>query len=236
MPKRDTRKKAGELTKHDEYRLKQQRSAQRRKFIPWVIIAVFALVVVGVLIFTNIQPKPINSRPLAHGTSMGNPEAAVKVEEFADFQCPACGIFAADYEPDIVQKYVGTGKIDWKFVPFSFLGPESELATQAAYCANDQNKFWEYHDTLYNDQHSENTGWLTNEHLINYAKSLGLNVSDFTNCLNNGKYKQQVQEDLAYGQSKKVDRTPSFIVNGRLVYADTVEAVIETEVNKAASK
>jgi protein-disulfide isomerase len=236
MPKREAKKKwSGELSKHEEYRLHQQREQNRRKIIPLVLVGVAAVILAGLLIYPNLMPKKVNSRPLAHGTSMGNPNAAVKVEEFADFQCPACSIFTTDFEPQIVKDYVSSGKIDYKFVPYSFLGDESVLAAQAAYCANDQNKFWEYHDTLYTDQHSENSGWLTSAHLTDYARGLGLNMSDFTTCLSSAKYEAQVKADLTYGTSKKVDRTPSFLVNGRLVFADTVTAVIDTAVKAAAA-
>jgi protein-disulfide isomerase len=167
---------------------------------------------------------------------MGNPNAAVQVEEFADFQCPACAVFVTDFEPKIVSTYVAGGKINFKFIPYSFLGPESVLAAQAAYCANDQNKFWEYHDTLYQNQNGENQGYITNTRLISFAKDLGLNTETFSTCVNDEKYKQKVQDDLNYGMSKNVDRTPSFLVNGRLVYTDTVIAVIEAAVNTAAKK
>ena len=85
------------------------------------------------------------------------------------------------------------------------------------------------------DQHSENSGWLTSAHLIDYAKSIGLNVSDFTTCLSSAKYKHRCRTISHMATSKNIDRTPSFLVNGRLVYADTVTAAIETAVKAAAA-
>ncbi len=113
MAKRYEAKKhtATEMSKREEMRLRRKREQQRQRWIPLAIIGIAAIAIVAILIFTNNQPKTVNSRPSASGTSMGNPDALVKVDEYADFQCPACATFATDFEPTIVKNYVTTGKI-----------------------------------------------------------------------------------------------------------------------------
>jgi protein-disulfide isomerase len=237
MSKRDeSRRHTSEPSRREEFKARRKRQEQLNRLIPIILVGLFAVVLAAIFIVPNLLPKRVNTRPLARGLEMGDPNAAVQVEEFADFQCPACATFVSDFEPNIVKNYVASGKINFKFVPYSFLGPESDLAAQAAYCANDQGKFWEYHDTLYINQNGENQGYFTSARMNGYAKDLGLDTDQFSKCLTSEKYKQKVQDDLSYGQSKNIDRTPSFLVNGRLVFGDTVEAVIETAVNTAAKK
>jgi protein-disulfide isomerase len=236
MPKQDdVKKKANEPSRREEFRARRKREQLRNRLIPIILIGVAAIAVVIILIVTS-QQNAVVSRPQADGLAMGNKDALVKVEEFADFQCPACGVFSSEVEPKIVKDFIDPGKIYFKYSPFSFLGPESNSAAEAAYCASDQNKFWEYHDTLFNNQRGENQGWFSASRLTTFANDLKLNVDEFKTCLDNGKYKQQVLDDVEYGKKNNIDRTPSFLVNGRLVYADTVYTVIESELKAKGVK
>jgi protein-disulfide isomerase len=88
-------------------------------------------------------------------------DAPVVLVEFSDFQCPYCKKFTDEIEPAIMRDFVSTGKVLFKYVPYSFLddnspGRESKNAAEAAYCAGDQGKFWEYHDMLFTNQGGEN--------------------------------------------------------------------------------
>jgi protein-disulfide isomerase len=231
----EQKKKPNEPTKREEFKARRKREQMRGQLIPVILIAVAAIAVIVILIITQGQSS-VASRPQANGTAMGSPDALVKVEEFADFQCPACAVFVSNVEPKIVKDFVDTGKIYFKFTPFSFIGPESNAAAEAAYCASDQNKFWEYHDTVYNNQRGENQGWFSSSRLTNFANDRGLNVDEFKKCFDGGKYKQQVLDDVTSGKQKNIDRTPSFLVNGRLVYADTVYTVIESELKAKGVK
>ena len=236
MPKSgSSKRRSGEMSKREEIKSRRKREQRRQQLVPIILVSLAAVILVVLLVLPNLLPKQINSRPLENGTNMGNPDAPVVVEEFADFQCPSCAYFFNDYEANIVKNYVATGKIYFKFIPFSFLGPESVAAAQAAYCANDQGKFWQYHDTLYVNQKGENQGWFSTARLVDFAKELNLDTTTFKDCLDSGKYEQKVQDDLDYGKQKGIDRTPSFLVNGRLVFADTVTAVIDSEVKTQAA-
>lgn len=89
---------------------------------------------------------------------MGDPNAKVTYIEFADFQCPFCGQFFTQTEPQLISDYVKTGKVKFAFRNFAFLGPDSNTSAEGAYCANDQGKFWDYHNFLYSHQAAEGSG------------------------------------------------------------------------------
>ena len=211
--------------------LKALRAADRRKqnWITIGVIALGALLIAGVLIWPSIQRKVVKPvpRPSAEYTTMGDKNAKVKVEEFSDFQCPFCSQFAKKQEPEIVKKYVETGKIQLTFVPFSFLGPESVKAAEAAYCAADQGKFWEYHDLIFESQRGENQGAFTRNLFVQLAKDLALDSAKFEECVDNSTHAQKVADDLKYGQGKGVNGTPYFVVNDKLVDSSQLEAAIE---------
>ncbi len=211
--------------------LKALRAADRRKqnWITIGVIALGALLIAGVLIWPSVQRKLVKpvARPNADFTSMGDKNASVKVEEFSDFQCPFCSQFALKQEPEIVKKYVETGKIQLTFIPFSFLGPESVKAAEAAYCAADQGKFWEYHDLIFESQRGENQGAFTRNLFVQLAKDLSLDSAKFEECVDNNTHTQRVSDDLKYGQEKGVNGTPYFRVNDKLVDSSQLEAAIE---------
>ncbi len=210
----------------------RRRSQNRQRFL-WIgVISIIAIAIAGVLIGLSNRPvgeirdaKPLD-RPQVDRNSMGDPNAPVKVEEFSDFQCPYCRLYFEEEEPTIVENYVKTGKVFFTYTPFSFIdgadpNGESKTAAQAAYCAADQGKFWEYHDLLFANQNGENIGDFTNKRLLAFADKLGLDNAAFKTCFNGGKYQQQVLDDLARGKSLGVTATPTFVVNGTLVQGYT---------------
>jgi len=145
----------------------------------------------------------------------GDPNAPVTIVEFSDFQCPFCGRFAAETEPQINSEYVATGRARFGYVHFAFLGQESIWAGEASECANEQNAFWEYHDYLFTHQNGENQGAFTKENLKTFAAALKLDTEAFNTCLDSGKHVATVQNDTQFGQALGARSTPSFLVNGR---------------------
>jgi protein-disulfide isomerase len=211
--------------------LKALRAADRRKQ-NWITIGIIifgALLIAGVLIWPSFQRKVVkpNARPNADYTSMGDKNAKVKVEEFSDFQCPYCKQFATTMEQAFVDKYVATGKVQITFVPFAFLGDESVKAAEASLCAADQNKFWEYHDLLFDSQKGENQGAYTRDLFISLGKDLSLDMTKFQDCVDKSTNSQKVADNLKYGQGKGVNGTPYFIVNDKLVDSSQLESAIE---------
>jgi protein-disulfide isomerase len=96
---------------------------------------------------------------------LGNANAKVTIVEFADFQCPFCAQFYKQTEPSIINDYVKSGKAKFAFQNYAFLGQESNTAAEGAYCANDQGKFWSYHNFMYDHQAQENSGQFTKTNL-----------------------------------------------------------------------
>jgi len=213
---------------------KKQKSPANRPVYALGAIILAAVVIAVLLITLNLTQGATQTADLPNpaGMSLGDPNAPVKVEEFSDFQCPYCAQFALNAQAGFIEKYVKTGKVYFTYIPFSFIGPESVRAAEAAYCAADQNKFWEFHDTLFKNQGGENTGVFSDNKLIGFAQKTGLNMAEFRSCFDSGKYKEKVQTDLNDGKARGVTGTPSFIVNGQKpVFANALEPAIEQALN-----
>jgi protein-disulfide isomerase len=204
------------------------------------IICIFAVVIVGLIVISKL-PKKTVAQPTSSitvvagstytntsGLSMGNPDAKVKVVEFADFQCPYCQYYEQKIEPTIISQYVDTGKIYYTISPMAFVGQESIDGALAAYCANDQNKFWEYRSIMFANLSGENVGSYTQGNLVAFAKSLGLDVTTFNSCLTSAKHQSDIDAAAAYASNNGINSTPSFLVNGKKVDGmDQLQAAID---------
>lgn len=169
--------------------------------------------------------------------TLGNPQAPVLIVEFGDFQCPFCGKFFQESEPRIIAEYVKTGKARLVYRDFAFLGDESRWAAIAAECADDQNKFWAYHDFLYRNQHGENQGAFTKENLKRFAVELGLNRAEFDSCLDTERHRAEIQKDRSDATRIGVRYTPTVFINqqkieGALEYS-VFKDIIEEELAKS---
>ncbi|HII72314.1 TPA: DsbA family protein [Candidatus Woesearchaeota archaeon] len=159
----------------------------------------------------------------------GDPDAPVTIVEFSDFECPYCGMFYQQAYQQILSEYVDEGlvKIVFRDYPLPF-HEDAQKAAEAAECAGDQGKFYDMHDMLFENQDS-----LSVSDLKKYAKELGLNTAKFNDCLDSGKYEEEVQMDAADGSAYGVSGTPAFFVNGRLMEGalpfDQIAQVIEEE-------
>ena len=133
--------------------------------------------------------------------------------EFGDFQCHFCARFATQTESQIDQQYISNGKVNMIFKHFAWYGPDSVTAAIASQCANDQGKFWEFHNILYQSQGEINTGWASKDNLKGFASEVkGLDTTQFDACLDSGKYKSYVESDKALAASLGFEGTPGFIV------------------------
>jgi protein-disulfide isomerase len=162
----------------------------------------------------HIQTAEASPYVQVHNNTMGDPGAPVHIVEYVDFQCPYCRKFWQETEPQLIEEYVKTGKVYFEYRAYTFLGHESVSAAEAAYCAGDQNKFWEYHDTLFTNWTGENVGDFTKEKLIKYANALKLDTAQFTTCLNGEKHKKTVDLDMVSAKEDGVFATPTFLING----------------------
>jgi len=147
----------------------------------------------------------------------GNPDATVTIVEFSDFQCPFCQRFHQTTLPLILENYVDTGKV--KFVyrdyPIQGLHPNGAIPTAlAAECADEQGMFWQYHDKLFQTQ--KNWERLATADVVielkTFAVELGLDANQFNDCLNSGKYLNEINNDLQDGTSYGITGTPGFFI------------------------
>jgi protein-disulfide isomerase len=157
----------------------------------------------------------------------------VVVVEYADFQCPYCKQFATGPELQLRREYVDSGKARFAFRHLAFIGPESLWAANAAECANEQNRFWDYHDKLFEEQKGENEGTFSRDNLKRFAAELGLNTQQFNQCVDSDKYQAKVQQDIDEAQRLGVRSTPTLFVNGQLIRNGSDYQVLQTAVETA---
>ncbi|MCX5789528.1 MAG: thioredoxin domain-containing protein, partial [Elusimicrobia bacterium] len=151
---------------------------------------------------------------LGHLPLKGDPRAKLNIVEFADFQCSFCKRFFTDIEPKIIKDYVSTGKANFYFRHLPFLGTESTSAAEAAECANEQKKFWAFHDYLFSHQANENSGTFSIKNLEGFAAGMGLDAAKFKTCLETGKYAKQIAGDSADGKKAGLNGAPATFING----------------------
>lgn len=172
----------------------------------WKIIITLIILIVGIYWFVNrptyddvYTPKPFE----------GNSDATVKIVEFSDFQCPACGAAHVTVKK-IMAEYGDKVSLEYKHFPLTSIHAFAFNAAEASECANDQGKFWEMHDIMF-----ENQDELSVKALKKYAEQLELDAKKFNNCLDSNAKAKYVTADYNEGIGKGVDSTPSFFINGK---------------------
>lgn len=189
---------------------------------------------------TEPLPPQIVDVENGHLPILGDENAKVTIVEFSDFQCPFCKAFVDDTYDQVKKEYIDTGKVKFTYrhYPLTSIHPNAQLAGEASECANEQGKFWEYHDKLFAEQDtwSPQTQADVANSLVDYAGEIGLNTEQFRSCVESEKFKAQVEEDLDAGTQAQVDGTPAFFVNGyRLTGAQPFsefQRVIEQELSR----
>ncbi|KKP80792.1 MAG: Protein-disulfide isomerase [Candidatus Levybacteria bacterium GW2011_GWB1_35_5] len=182
----------------------------------------------------QLQPGQKVDVGVGHLPPLGDPNAKVKIIEFADLRCPFCDQFYKEAQQSIINDYVKTGKAVLYFRHFEFLGPASIVAGNAVECANEQGKFWEMHNWLYDNQPSESdTSMYTNEKMTQTAGTLGINTSQFKSCMDSNKYQANLDKDMSEGQSAGVSGTPTIFINGRSIVGAEPYASIKPVIEQA---
>ena len=146
----------------------------------------------------------------------GDPDAPVTIVEFSDFQCPFCSRFFQQTLPQLEENYINTGKVKFVYrdLPLDSLHPNARPTHIAAECADEQGKFWEYHDILFENQVQWNR--LASEDLENslkqYAQDLSLDVPSFETCLSSDEIADEVNKDVLEARSYGATGTPTFFI------------------------
>ena len=161
----------------------------------------------------NLSPAELQRVP---GMSMGRADAPLTILEFADFQCPGCGSWATFMEPLIKERLVNTGRARYVFYDFPLnIHQNGFLASRAGRCANDQGKFWEFHDMVFQNQGK----WAFEEDavpfFVEYAGKVGADEGRFEECLRSERFAKEVSESVKLGESLGVGATPTIFVNGQ---------------------
>ena len=152
---------------------------------------------------------------------IGNPNAPITIIEFSDFQCPFCAKFHVETLPLIMNEYIKNGQVKLVFrdFPIQNIHPNALPASVAAECANEQEKFKEMHDILFEKQNDWSNQTLDNVIITfnQYASDMGLEEKEFDSCLKNGKYIEEIQKDLDDGRAYGISGTPGFFVGNNQI-------------------
>ena len=201
----------------------------------YIVLAVVAVVGVGGLAWvmvggragTATEPVALDFETTdvrlllekAQGIDLGAADAPVRVIEFADYQCPACGVFATQMKPTIQSQFIDQGQVRFTFFDYPIISahPHAFLAARAARCAGDQERYWDYHDVLMARQAT----WAARSNAVNdflgYAGDIGLDEDAFEGCLKSDRHAEAVTAGQRLGELMGVSSTPTVIVNNQQV-------------------
>ncbi len=218
----------------------------------YLVIGVVAVLGIGILVWQAFGSGEPATAPVAvdidpaelarvQGIAIGQEDAPVVIYEFADFQCPGCASFASFVAPLIKERLVDRGLVRYVYYDFPLISIHQHafLASRAARCANEQARFWDYHDVLYARQSRWAAMRDATSYFVEIAAELGLNRSQFDSCLRSDQYAEEVTRNLRLGESLGVNETPTLFVNGRRLgaipsFAD-LEAMVLSEAGQGAA-
>lgn len=191
-----------------------KKSVEAKPSFGWLYTLLGAAIILGGIAFLYLalfnSSQPVDLAKLeAAGHSKGNPDAKVRIVEFSDFQCPACGI-AYPTVKKIFEEFSSEIYFTYRHFPLRTQHPFAQKAAEASECAAEQGKFWEMHDALFENQQN-----LKVDDLKSYASGMGLDSEKFNACLASGKLASKVSADFSAGTALGVNSTPTFFINGQ---------------------
>ncbi len=193
------------MSKRQEIRERQRKQKEQKKMITLGAIIIGAGLIAAALIYPSLnRGEKVHTRYMQQDNAMGNPDAPVKIVEYSSYKCGHCAAFFFETEPLLEEEYIKTGKV--YFVHKSIW---DELAAEASYCAGEQNKYWEMHDLLFANQ----TMPFDEDAMAGWAKSAGVDMEQFNNCMADDTYVDRVTQDNEESQTAGVEGTPSFIIS-----------------------
>jgi len=184
----------------------------------FLVIPVIIGIISGIFLVVNsesdIESNSLTTKKLIENGSpfLGDPNAAITILEWGDYQCTFCYKFHQSTLDVINDNFIKTGKVKLVFKDFPLNGSDSILAAEASHCAEDQEKYWQYHNELYKNWGGERTGWITRESLDTFAVTVDLDLNEFNICLDTHKYQNKVNSTYEFGKEIGINATPSFLV------------------------
>ena len=168
--------------------------------------------------------------PTAGFPTLGPASAPITIVEFSDFECPYCGGLFPTLK-EIETKYADKIRVVYRQYPLASLHPHAQKAAEASLCADEQKRFWDFHDSLFGNQQD-----LTVDSLKRRAVELKLDAPAFNTCLDSGKHAETIKKDIVEGSRAGVSGTPAIFINGRLLSGNqpytSIAQVIEDELQR----
>ncbi len=216
------------MSKRKELQVKRQQQARQQLviIIGAVVLVAVAFIAYSIYISTrpigDITPVARQEFPFPDGKALGQADAPVLVQIFSDFQCPYCGIYALEYERQLLDDYVATGQVRFEYRHYIVVdgntgGSESRMAAEASECANEQGEFWNYHDFVFSNQNGEGQGAFSERRLKAFADLMGLDTDAFNTCFDTRRYAQEVLTDERLARSLGINSTPTMFVDGKVI-------------------
>lgn len=218
----------------------------------WVLPAMLgaaALAIVAIVVLGGAgKPPASTAAPVTSAASggagvtgpsaltLGQPTATVQLDEYGDFQCTSCESFFQGTEPQLKSAYIDTGRVRLVWHDFPWIGQESLDAANAARCAADQGRFWDYHDLLYRSQGGENSGAFSVANLKAFGAKLGLDATAFNACVDGNTHLAQVKADLATAAASGFPGTPTFLLGGQKIIGAQPFATFAKALDAALAK
>ncbi|HEY7479374.1 MAG TPA: thioredoxin domain-containing protein [Gemmatimonadales bacterium] len=167
------------------------------------------------------------------GYLKGSPDAPVEISEYADYQCPFCQTFATLQMPTIDERLIKTGRVRWRYRDFPLQQHQfARLAAHSAACADEQGKYWEQHDRIYEGQSDWAASRDAGDHFREYAQGNGLDLGRYDECMQSGKYAGRIQASLEEGTRAGVSSTPTLLVGDRLyqgrIDSDAIRRLVDS--------
>lgn len=216
-----------------EYIRSQKAQQKKKKTIITLSILAVLVIIIGVVLVL-ILTKPNRTYTNESGLSVGNPNSPVQVIEFSNYSCSHCKTYALQHEAEVINKYASTGKIYYTSYPYPW--NEQDLTYQASlasYCAADQDKYFAFKHLIFDSVTGPSD--LSDTAILSYAVETGINMDEFQTCLESSDPVARDAEAKALAQRYNVTGTPSFIVNGRLVYMNQLNQVIDEAIAAAGN-
>lgn len=180
----------------------------------------------------NVTIQPSDTAGF-RGYIKGSESAPVEITEYADYQCPFCQTFATLQMPTIEERLITTGKLRWRYRDFPLQQHQfARLAAHSAACADEQGKYWEQHDRIYEGQGEWAAARDAGDHFRNYARAVGLDVARYDECMESGKYAGRIQASQEEGARAGVASTPTLLVGDRLyqgrIDSDAIRRLVDS--------
>ena len=161
----------------------------------------------------NVTQNEIKLEDQKHPPVLGSDSATITIVEVGDYQCHMCKMWFEKTRPLIIENYVDTGKVNLLFVDMPFLGNDSLPASKATYCADDQDKYWEYHSALFEYQQEIDDGWANSNRLQAVALNLDLDVEKFDECMASDKHLKRINSNNQLARNEfGANSTPTFMI------------------------